>query len=239
MPVRYCCQALHDTARMGRTLRGRRRTQERTALVTAPKSCISRRRRPAVILRGGLWNSLWRYVRKHRGNPSSRRAMSNSPGDTASERTDGVPLPRRGEMPLPTVNARPHTLKTAAYKTQNPPRTVALVSEVRRHRKALETAIAATGLREKAGGDLRAAGAARRGLRRRTTLKTATAARVHGRLVRAERRLRRGVEQPGPTRANIGAVDSQSRAPARPTQRDRRRRPCRCALQRDARPASF
>ena len=54
---------------------------------------------------------------------------------------------------LKAVNGGRTTLKTAAYKTQNPPRTVALVSEVRRHRKALETAIAATGLREKAGGD--------------------------------------------------------------------------------------
>ena len=54
---------------------------------------------------------------------------------------------------LKAVDGGRTTLKTAAYKTQNPPRTVALVSEVRRHRKALETAIAATGLREKAGGD--------------------------------------------------------------------------------------
>ena len=54
---------------------------------------------------------------------------------------------------LKAVDGGRTTLKTAAYKTKNPPRTVALVSEVRRHRKALETAIAATGLREKAGGD--------------------------------------------------------------------------------------
>ena len=54
---------------------------------------------------------------------------------------------------LKAVDGGRTTLKTAAYKTQNPPRTVALVSKVRRHRKALETAIAATGLREKAGGD--------------------------------------------------------------------------------------
>ena len=53
---------------------------------------------------------------------------------------------------LKAVDGGRTTLNTAAYKTQNPPRTVALVSEVRRHRKALETAIAATGLREKAGG---------------------------------------------------------------------------------------
>ena len=46
---------------------------------------------------------------------------------------------------LKAVDGGRTTLKTAAYKTQNPPRTVALVSEVRRHRKALETAIAATG----------------------------------------------------------------------------------------------
>ena len=46
---------------------------------------------------------------------------------------------------LKAVGGGRTTLKTAAYKTQNPPRTVALVSEVRRHRKALETAIAATG----------------------------------------------------------------------------------------------
>ena len=48
---------------------------------------------------------------------------------------------------LKAVDGGRTTLKTAAYKTQNPPRTVALVSEVRRHRKALETAIAATGPR--------------------------------------------------------------------------------------------
>ena len=60
---------------------------------------------------------------------------------------------------LKAVDGGRTTLKTAAYKTQNPPRTVALVSEVRRHRKALETAIAATGLREKAGGDALAVGA--------------------------------------------------------------------------------
>ena len=58
---------------------------------------------------------------------------------------------------LKAVDGGRTTLKTAAYKTQNPPRTVALVSEVRRHRKALETAIAATGpcrwVKEKAGGD--------------------------------------------------------------------------------------
>ena len=45
---------------------------------------------------------------------------------------------------LKAVDGGRTTLKTAAYKTQNPPRTVALVSEVRRHRKALETAIAGT-----------------------------------------------------------------------------------------------
>jgi putative methyltransferase len=54
---------------------------------------------------------------------------------------------------LKAVDGGRTTLKTAAYKTQNPPRTVALVSEARRHRRALETAIAATGLRTKAGGD--------------------------------------------------------------------------------------
>ena len=43
---------------------------------------------------------------------------------------------------LKAVDGGRTTLKTAAYKTQNPPRTVALVPEVRRHRKALETAIA-------------------------------------------------------------------------------------------------
>ena len=48
---------------------------------------------------------------------------------------------------LKAVDGGRTTLKTAAYKTQNPPRTVALVSEVRRHRKALETAIAKSGVR--------------------------------------------------------------------------------------------
>ena len=42
---------------------------------------------------------------------------------------------------LKAVDGGRTTLKTAAYKTQNPPRTVALVSEVRRHRKALELSL--------------------------------------------------------------------------------------------------
>ena len=88
---------------------------------------------------------------------------------------------------LKAVDGGRTTLKTAAYKTQNPPRTVALVSEVRRHRKALETAIAATGLREKAGGDAQLLLVA---------VYDATA-RVHGRLVRAESRC--VSEQPGPS----------------------------------------
>ena len=47
---------------------------------------------------------------------------------------------------LKAVDGGRTTLKTAAYKTQNPPRTVALVSEVRRHRKAFGGAMRQAGV---------------------------------------------------------------------------------------------